>query len=74
MDRLAVVPKPFGARARARRLAVGRSALETAAAAGMAPSNYARMEAGRHRPRLDTLERVAAALGTSVHDLLKGRE
>jgi transcriptional regulator with XRE-family HTH domain len=39
----------------------------------MAPSNLARLEASRHSPRLETLERVAAALGVGVGDLLAGR-
>jgi DNA-binding Xre family transcriptional regulator len=72
-ERPAVAPGRFGARARARRLAAGMSVLEAAAAAGMDPSNYVRMEAGHHRPRLDTLERVAAALGAPLGDLLDGR-
>lgn len=33
-----------------------------AKAAGLAPSNHARLEAGGHEPRMDTLARVAAAL------------
>ena len=51
-----------GATIRALRLAAGRSAAEVAAAAGMAAPNYARLEASRHRPRVDTLVRIAEAL------------
>ena len=70
--RAAAGPERIGARIRARRLAAGRKASEVAEAAGMAPSHYSRLEASRHRPRFDTLERVAAALGVRVHDLLAG--
>jgi DNA-binding XRE family transcriptional regulator len=56
------VEHPVGATIRALRLAAGRSAAEVAAAAGMAAPNYARLEASRHRPRVDTLVRIAEAL------------
>lgn len=59
-----------GARLRALRLASGRTALEVAAAAGMARSNYARLEASRHDPRLATLVRVAKALGVPLSALV----
>jgi DNA-binding XRE family transcriptional regulator len=59
-----------GGRVRALRLAQGRTAMEVAAAAGMARSNFARLEAGRHEPRLDTLRRVADALGVPADALL----
>lgn len=59
-----------GARVRALRLAQGRTAMAVAAAAGMARSNFARLEAGRHEPRLGTLRRVADALGVPADALL----
>jgi DNA-binding XRE family transcriptional regulator len=59
-----------GARVRALRLAQGRTAMEVAAASGMARSNFARLEAGRHEPRLATLRRVAEALGVPPDALL----
>jgi len=58
-----------GARVRALRLASGRTAMEVAVAAGMARSNFARLEASRHEPRLATLRRVAEALAVP-HDAL----
>ncbi len=72
--RAAAAPERVGARIRTRRVAAGRTAMEVAEAAGMARSNYARLEASRHRPRLDTLERVAAALGVRVAELLGGMQ
>ncbi len=73
LERAARTPASAGALIRARRLATRRTALEVAAAAGMARSNYARLEASRHQPRLDTLRRVAAALGLGVEELLADR-
>jgi DNA-binding XRE family transcriptional regulator len=57
---------PVGVRVRELRRASGRTAMAVAAAAGMARSNYARLEAGRHEPKLETLRRVAKALGLPV--------
>lgn len=37
----------------------------------MARANIARLEAGKHPPKLDTLRRIAAALGLEASDLLK---
>ena len=59
-----------GAKVRALRLAAGRTASEVAEASGMARSNYARLEMGRHEPRLSTLRRVAGALGQPLEALL----
>jgi DNA-binding XRE family transcriptional regulator len=59
-----------GERVRALRLAAGRTAMEVAAAAGMARSNFARLEAGTHEPRLATLRRVADALGVGLEALV----
>jgi len=41
-----------------------------AEASGMARSNFARLEAGKHEPRLDTLRRVADALGVPADALI----
>lgn len=59
-----------GERVRAIRKAQGRTAMEVAAASGMARSNFARLEAGKHEPRLDTLRRVADALGVPADALI----
>jgi hypothetical protein len=59
-----------GERVRVLRLAAGRRATEVAAAAGMARSNYARLEAGTHEPRLATLCRVAEVLGVPLGELV----
>jgi DNA-binding XRE family transcriptional regulator len=58
--------RPVGAAIRALRLASGRTAADVAEAAGMAAPNYARIEAGNHRPRVDTLVRIAAAFGVPL--------
>jgi predicted nucleic acid-binding protein/DNA-binding XRE family transcriptional regulator len=60
-----------GARLRALRLAAGRTASEVAAAAGMARSNYSRLENGRHQPATRTLRRAALALGVPLAELLR---
>ena len=65
------VERPAGATIRALRLAAGRGAAEVAAAAGMAAPNYARLEASRHRPRVDTLVRIAEALGVPLARLFQ---
>jgi DNA-binding XRE family transcriptional regulator len=62
--------RSVGERVRALRLETGRSATEVAEAAGMARSNFARLEAGTHEPRLATLRRVAGALGVPVEALV----
>ncbi len=64
---------PVGARIRELRRASGRTAMAVASAAGMARSNYARLEAARHQPRLETLQRVARALGVPVATFFEAR-
>lgn len=59
-----------GERVRAIRLAAGRPAAEVARASGMARSNFARLEAGAHEPRLATLRRVAEALRVPLEALV----
>lgn len=61
-----------GARIRALRLASGMSQEEFAAAAEMNSKFAWRVEAGRQNLSLRSLARVAAALGTSISELLKG--
>lgn len=63
-------PPSAGARIRALRRASGRSASALAAAAGMARSNWARLESGRHDPGVRTLGRAAAALGVPLAAIL----
>jgi DNA-binding XRE family transcriptional regulator len=60
-----------GEKVRALRLASGRTAMEVAEAAGLARSNFARLEAGRHEPRLATLRRVAEALAVPLSTLVE---
>ncbi len=62
---------PVGVRVRELRRASGRTAMAVAAAAGMARSNYSRLEAAVHEPSLATLRRVAGALGVPVAALLE---
>jgi len=45
--------------------------MEVAEAAGMARSNFARLEASRHEPRLATLRRVAEALAVPLGALVE---
>ncbi len=64
---------PVGARVRELRKASGKTAMAVAAAAGMAPSNYARLEAARHEPKVETLKRVAKALGVPLATFFETR-
>jgi DNA-binding XRE family transcriptional regulator len=64
-------PRAIGARIRALWLAAGRSAAEVARAVGLARPNYSRLEAGRHEARVQTLVRVAAALGVPLTALFE---
>jgi Zn-dependent peptidase ImmA (M78 family)/DNA-binding XRE family transcriptional regulator len=52
------------------RLAKGKSQGELAEAAGLSRVGYRNIEAGQVSPRVDTLLRVAAALGVRLEDLL----
>jgi len=69
-DQVTLKAASVGAKVRALRLASGRTAIEVAEAAGMARSNFARLEASRHEPRLSTLRRVAEALAVPLDALL----
>ena len=44
-----------------------------ARAAGMIRANLSRIEASKHRPTLETIERIASALKVSVADLIAAR-
>jgi DNA-binding XRE family transcriptional regulator len=64
---------PVGVRVRELRKASGKTAMAVAADAGMARSNYARLEAARHEPKLATQKRVAKALGVPVATFFERR-
>lgn len=66
----APIVKLFAARLRERRLGAGLTQVELARAAVLAPNYVGRLEAGGAAPGIDTLERLASALATTVHDLL----
>ncbi|MGH7767546.1 MAG: helix-turn-helix domain-containing protein [Candidatus Binatia bacterium] len=55
------------------RKARGMTQAELARAAKILRPNLARIEAGKHRPTLDTLEKLAAALKVPVADLIAGK-
>ncbi len=61
----------IGQNIRSIRMGQGRSAREVAAAAGLAPPNLARLEAGRHEPKIETLVRLAGALRVPLAELLR---
>jgi DNA-binding XRE family transcriptional regulator len=54
------------------RRALGMTQLELADATGIRRPNVARLERGRNTPTIDTLQRVATALGVTVSDLVPG--
>lgn len=61
----------FAKSLRARRTRLHLTQQQVAVAAGMSQSTYARLEAGgRANPRIDTVERLAAALRTTPGRLL----
>lgn len=62
-----------GKKIRELREARGSTQVQLARAAGILRPNLSRIEAGKHRPTLDTLERLAAALKIPVVDLIVGR-
>ena len=63
----------IGSRLREARKTRGLTVAELARRAGMKRPNLSRLEHGRHRPSLDTLERLAEVLGIPVASLL-GRQ
>jgi DNA-binding Xre family transcriptional regulator/CheY-like chemotaxis protein len=60
----------IGARVRQERETRGWSLADLARRTGMQPPNLHRLESGKHVPSLETLERVAEALGVRVADLV----
>ena len=69
----AVRPKTngdIGSRIRRLREAKGFTQEELADSVGMMRSNISRIEAAKHRPTLETLEKIAQALDVSVADLV----
>lgn len=64
------VGERVGRRVRALRRNRRMSLQRLAAATGLTRGNASRLEAGKHEPRLETLVRVARALGVAVADLV----
>jgi DNA-binding XRE family transcriptional regulator len=62
----------LGARIRALRLAAGLTQAELARRTGIHRPNIARVEAGRHTPSLETLARLATAIGVPTTRVLTG--
>jgi DNA-binding XRE family transcriptional regulator len=62
----------IGQRIREARAAIGMTQLELATATGIRRPNVARLERGRNTPTIETLQRVADALGVSVASLVSG--
>lgn len=65
--------RDVGAMIRKLREAKGMTQEELAGAAGMMRNNISRIEAAKHRPTLDTMERIAKALKVSVAGLIAPR-
>jgi transcriptional regulator with XRE-family HTH domain len=62
--------REVGAAIRKLREAKGLTQEELAASVGMMRSNISRIEAAKHRPTLETMERIAKALKVAVADLI----
>jgi transcriptional regulator with XRE-family HTH domain len=62
----------IGNQARALREARGESQEAVARRAGIALATYSRIENGRNEPNLDTLRRLAGALGVTIDELAGG--
>lgn len=60
----------FAARLRELRLRTGLTQVALAGRAGLATNYVGRLEAAMAAPGIDTLEKLATALGTTPHDLL----
>lgn len=63
----------LGSRVRDGRMARGLAQQALADKAGITQAGLARIETGQTNPQLETLRQIAAALGTSVRQLLTGR-
>lgn len=73
-DDIAIDGERLGARLRELRLAAGLTQAELARRTGIHRPNIARVEAGRHTPSLETLARIASAIGVSTTQVLVSRE
>ena len=62
-----------GRQVRGLRKIKGMTQAQLARAAGILRPNLSRIEAGKHRPTLETLEKLAAALKVPVVDLIVRR-
>lgn len=73
-DDIAINGEKLGARLRELRLAAGLTQAELARRTGIHRPNIARVEAGRHTPSLETLARIANAIGVSTTHVLVSQE
>jgi len=71
---VAIDGERLGARLRELRLAAGLTQAELARRTGIHRPNIARVEAGRHTPSLETLARIANAIGVSTTHVLVSSE
>jgi DNA-binding XRE family transcriptional regulator len=71
---IAIDGEKLGQRLRELRLAAGLTQAELARRTGIHRPNIARVEAGRHTPSLETLARIANAIGVSTTHVLVSRE
>ncbi len=71
---VAISGERLGARLRELRLAAGLTQAELARRTGIHRPNIARVEAGRQTPSLETLARIANAIGVSTTHVLVSRE
>ena len=62
--------KEIGGRIREIRITLGKTQKEVAERAGMADSALRKYESGRQIPTIDTLHRIADALGVKMHSLI----
>jgi DNA-binding XRE family transcriptional regulator len=72
-DDIAIDGEKLGARLRELRLEAGLTQAELARRTGIHRPNIARVEAGRHTPSLETLARIANAIGVSTTHVLVSR-
>jgi DNA-binding XRE family transcriptional regulator len=68
-----ITPRGIGAQIAKRRKAKRMTQTELARAAHILRPNLSRIEAGKHRPTLETLEKLAAALRMPVAELITDR-
>ena len=71
---IAIDGERLGARLRKLRLEAGLTQAELARRTGIHRPNIARVEAGRHTPSLETLARIANAIGVSTTQVLVSQE